>query len=61
MVRHDAGASEAERDPGTAVSIIVNQELGSVAAWNEFVVELKTDPALAVRPNANEIRVGRPQ
>ena len=61
MIGDDAGASEAERDPGAAVPVIVNQELGAVLARNEFVVELEADAALAVRPNADEIGVARPQ
>src|SRR5205823_12475305 len=41
--------------------VVVNQELGSVPARNELVVELEADAALAVRTNADEIRIARPQ
>jgi hypothetical protein len=43
------------------VSIIVNQELGSVPAGNELIVELEADPAFPVRANADQVRAGGPQ
>jgi hypothetical protein len=43
------------------MAIVVNQDLGSVPAWDDVIVELEADPALAVRPNADEVRVGRSQ
>ena len=61
MVGDNAGAAEAERNSGAAMAIVVNQDLGSVPAWYDVIVELEADPALAVRPNADEVRVGRSQ
>jgi hypothetical protein len=43
------------------MSIIVNQELGSVPAGNELIVELEADPAFPVRANADQVRAGGPQ
>ena len=39
----------------------MNQELGSVPARNVVIFELEADTTLSMRPNANEISVGRLQ
>ena len=61
MLHDYAGASEAQSDSGAAMTVVVNQELGSVAARNGIVFELEADAALSMRPNADTKRVGRVQ
>src|SRR5260370_7429586 len=61
MIRDDGGAAEAQRDPGPAMSIVVDQKLRSVPARNDLVVELEANAARAMRSNADEIRPRSPQ
>jgi len=59
MIGYDAGAPEAQRDPGPAVPIIVDQELGSERARKGLIFKLETDAAFSMRPNADQVGVLR--
>ena len=53
MVRDHAGATEAQRNSGATMPIVVNQELGSRSARNGFIFELETDPTHSMGPNTD--------
>ena len=55
VVGHDARASKAQGDPGAAVPVIVDQKLWAESARDGLILKPKTDPALTMWSDADDV------
>ena len=61
MLRDHACASEAQGDPGAAVTVIVDQEFRSRPARKRHLLELEAHTTLAVGADTYDVRIPMPQ